>query len=194
MQNKKKYILVHCSDVRQSTIFDQYESINKYHKEERDFPLSITGSYVGYHYLITGGKLYTCKQDWEIGAHCNMVKDGLSMNYQALGVCWGGDGDEELPTDEHYKILQKTIKDLMYKHGISINNVMFHRDFDNKGKTCPGALFTRKYLDDMIVGVNSETSVPKKMCTEQEETIKIQNGVIENLKALLQSIINLYKK
>lgn len=187
-KNNPRYILIHCSDISEKASYNQLNSIDTYHKE-RDFPKSSIGYYVGYHWLVTGGKKYQCRFDDEVGAHCNVSVDNLSMNFQSIGVCWAGDGDLEYPSEAHYALLQELIRDLMAKYDIPLERVKFHRDYDNKGKTCPGTLFTRKYLDDMI----KPKSIPTESCVAEKEVIKKQSAIIENLKVFINSLLKLFK-
>lgn len=168
--NKPKKILVHCSDVSQTELKDQFNSINKYHKDVREFPVSSLGIYVGYHRLITGGKNYKCREDFEIGAHCNNVVDGLSMNLQALGVGVGFDGDIEMPTTEHVKLLQQQIWEWQDKHTISNKDVEFHRDYATN-KTCPGRLITREWLDEIL-----KRPIPQKPIEQQIKQLNIKDS------------------
>jgi hypothetical protein len=161
--NNIKYILIHCSDISHKVSADQFNSINNYHRDERGFPRSSLGFYVGYHYLITGDKEYRCRLDTDEGAHCNQGYDGTtvyapatydntkikSMNHQSVGVCIGFDGDIEYPTAMQYALLQKRVWALQDKWGVSNENVRFHREFA-KSKTCPGSLITQAWLDELL--------------------------------------------
>ncbi len=175
--NIPKYILVHCSDTPYSVSKDQYKSINLYHKDERGFPVSKSGQYVGYHSLITGGKNYRPREDDEIGAHCNQEYDGVNifptgsgiaqtMNLQSLGVCIGFDGDVEYPTQDDAVMLRDQIWAWQDKYGIATKDVRFHRDFATN-KTCPGSLITRAWLEQLIRRVPkvpvAELTVDKSM-------------------------------
>ncbi len=179
--------MIHCSDVSEKTQFNQLNSIDAYHKE-RDFVKSSIGYYVGYHYLITGGTLYQTRLDDDEGCHCNTIVDGISMNLQSISCCWGGDGDLELPSSTHYKLLKSLIGDLMKKYDIPLERVKFHRDYDTKGKTCPGTLFTRKYLEDMI----SPKLLPTESCVAEKHDIIEKDKQISNLQAFINSLIKFF--
>lgn len=141
--NRPQYILIHCSDDSYTNCFDQLNKINIYHRDERGFPISSLGYWVGYHRLITGDKNYQCRLDTDVGAHCNQGYDGKtvyapgtyddtkikSMNFQSLGICWGGDGDIQFPTPIQYGLLQKQIWEWQDKWKIPNENVLFHRYF-----------------------------------------------------------------
>lgn len=154
MVNKPKYIVVHCSDTSEKKLFNQLSSIDSYHKSQT-FPKGSLGHYVGYHYLVTGNKLYQCRLDTDEGAHCNQVVGGKSMNVQSLGICWGGDGDIEYPNPTHYALLKAKIQELQDKYKIPNDKVLYHRHF-NKSKTCPGVLLTDDYLKAILRRDNSD--------------------------------------
>lgn len=184
VMNRPKYLLIHASDVGQDVLFDQLKSINAYHKKghpQAPFPLSSLGYYVGYHYLITGGKTYQTRLDGDVGAHCNNKVDGVSLNFQSIGICWGGDGDIELPNKSSREALRSLIRSLMTKYGISIDNVKFHRDYDQNGKTCPGTLFTRSYL----LGILNEQEYDLQKRQKCEEILKNKSSIVDTLKKLL---------
>lgn len=187
MVNKPTLILVHCSDIPESASYDQFKMINDYHRDDRGFPKSSLGFYVGYHALVTGGKNYKCKEDTDEGAHCNQSLNGLSINFQSLGICWGGDGDVELPSDIHYKLLQKQIWAWQDKYNISNKNVKFHREFAT-WKTCPGTKIDQTWLDTLLTRPIIDT------CKPERDIIKEQDKQISVLKQLLQMFINLFKK
>lgn len=170
--NNPQYIVIHCTDFSESLRYDQLNQTNSYHKSE-GFPKSSLGYYVGYHYLITGGKEYQCRLDTDVGAHCNSSVNSLSMNYQSIGVCWGGDGDVEYPSPEHYRLLKERIRALMRDFGIPKENVRFHRAFNTK-KTCPGSLLTEEWLNNLLkddVVKASTCSVEKEEITELKKQL-----------------------
>lgn len=178
--NTPKYILIHCSDDSYRNCFDQLIKIDNYHKE-RGFPKSSFLFYVGYHYLITGEKEYQCRADTDIGAHCNQHQDGLSMNFQSIGVCVGFDGDIEYPTPIQYGLLQKRIWALQDKYNIPNERVKFHRDYATS-KTCPGSLITKQWLSTLLIRP-VETPIPPKPI---ERTCVAEEAEITQLKERLK--------
>ncbi len=197
--NTPKEILIHTSDVSYRVNSDQFKSINAYHRDVRGFPRSQTGLFVGYHRLITGGKNYKCKEDWEEGAHCNkLFEDGVSMNFRSLGVCVGFDGDIEMMRDDEYELLQKQVWDWQDRYSIPNERVKFHRDYDS-AKTCPGSLLNKKWLETLLdrhyktpQSSPPETAAekPAEQCIKQEEIIKKQNEVISLFDRILKLIFN----
>lgn len=195
MTNAPKYIIIHCSDVSERTIWDQFVSINRYHKE-REFSLSKLGYYVGYHVLITGGKSYRARGDEEEGCHTNQQVDGRTMNLQSLGVCIGFDGDVEFPSQVHYDLLKKQVLDWQIQYNIPDENVRFHRYYATQ-KTCPGALLDQKWITSLLY--KKSQTVPKVPTQEEKQAkiIEIQNqlGILTKLLIQLQALYNqLFKK
>lgn len=190
-KNKPIYILIHCSDISEKTHPDQFREIDIYHKQ-RGFPISFLGYYVGYHRLITGGKNYYCRHDEDEGAHCNQVVDGLSMNFQSLGVCWAGDGDTEMPSEIHYKLLQEQVWAWQDKYSIPNKNVRFHRDYAT-WKTCPGGLITRAWLETLLT---RPKVIPQAdlTCKKESDTIEAQKKQISVLENIIKTIINWFNK
>ena len=191
MKNNPTWILIHCSDYPLSKMFDQFLSINQWHKE-RGFPLSRAGWYVGYQKVVTGDKLYTAREDDEVGAHCNQHQDGLSMNFQSLGICVGFDGDVELPSSMQYALLQKQVWDWQDKYKIPNDHVQFHRHWA-VDKTCPGSLITSKWLTELLKRPQVVEVPPKPIstsCIAQEKIIEDQKKEIWFLKTLIE---NLYR-
>lgn len=147
--NVPKYIVFHCSDTSYAISKSQFNQINNYHRDERGFPRSSLGFYVGYHKLVTAGKVYTARLDSDEGAHCNQVRDGLSMNFQSLGICLGFDGDVEMPTLADAIMVRDEIWKWQDLYNIPTTHIFFHRDFA-KDKSCPGRLITREWLENLL--------------------------------------------
>lgn len=172
--NNPKYIILHCSDVSYTVVPDQLKSINQYHRDERGFPKSSLNFFVGYHYLITGEREYQCRADADDGAHCNQHENGLSLNFQSIGICVGFDGDIEYPTATQYALLQKRVWALQDKYSIPNENVRFHRQYATS-KTCPGSLITDKWLVTLLKRP-VVTNIPEKpmevRCVAEEAQIK----------------------
>ena len=202
MKNQIKYIVIHCSDVSERSIFDQLKSINEYHRDVKMFPKSSLNYWVGYHYLITGNTIYQCRADGDVGSHCNQGYDGikvyppgsglaLSMNYQSCGICWGGDGDIEFPSPKHYELLQKKVWEVQDKYKIPNERVFFHRKF-SISKTCPGSLITDQWLKDLLTRPKVIPETPK---TDSCLSVIIEKDKqISRLQELVQSIINFFRK
>ena len=177
--NTPKFLIIHCTDYSYTKMYDQYVACNGWHKD-RDFPISSKGLYIGYHDLYTGGKHYVCREDNEVGAHCNQKDNGVSLNFQSKGHCVGFDGDiEEMPAME-YALLQKQIWADQDTYKIPNENVRFHR-YWAKDKTCPGSLINDLWLKKLLtrpVTIITTPKSPETMCIAQEKVIKEQKEVI----------------
>lgn len=212
MKNYPKYIVIHCSDVSYRKLFDQFDNINNYHRDVKEFPISDLGFYVGYHALITGNAktqkyaIYKCKNDDEVGSHCNQGYDGinayspgsgiaLSMNFQSLGICMGFDGDIEMPPPDMYDLLRKQVWQWQDAYKIPSEKVFFHNFFTGKAKTCPGTLITDQWLKDLLTRPLPISIDPKQnQCVDEKVVIDIQKKQIYNLQTLVQWFINNFKK
>ncbi len=142
--NNPKYILVHCSAVSRKKAPTQFWAINRYHGVERGFPMSSMGYFGGYHFFYEpNGTELRYKRDWEVGAHCNSKVNGVSMNFQSISLCWGGDGDNETPTPKQTENMRIRIKKLVEKYNIPLTNIYVgpHRLW-TKWKTCYGKMLS----------------------------------------------------
>lgn len=182
--NNPEYIIVHCTDIPTSVLFDQFNAVNKYHQSEKYIQSSL-GYFVGYHRLITGGKNYKCKEDGEQGSHCNQVVNGSSMNFQSLGVCWGGDGDLEYPNSQDFALLRHQIHEWQDRYGIPNERVKFHRNY-NLGKTCPGSLLGGDWLARLLdrTPENKPADQAKKQRDILKQISRLQK-IVDRLKRLL---------
>lgn len=185
MINKPKYIIIHCTDYSYKLMPNQFEACNSWHKD-RGFPKSSLGLYIGYHSLITGDTNYPCRLETDEGAHCNQVVDGLSMNFQSLGVCIGFDGDIEMPTDKQYELLQKQVWEWQDKHGIPSSNVKFHRYY-SLAKTCPGSLVTEEWLNKLLI---RPINTSNEKCIDNSEIMAIKSK-LSLYETLIGSILKL---
>jgi N-acetylmuramoyl-L-alanine amidase len=173
--NHPEKIIIHCSDVSSRKSSNQLDSINQYHKT-RGFPLSRLGYYVGYHVLITGGKLYHTRLETEEGAHT------VGENLRSLGICVGFDGDVEYPTPEDYILLQRQVWRWQEMYAIPDDKVFYHRAF-NTSKSCPGSLLGVEWKANLL----RRTPVAKPI--DQDEK---QKEILIQKISILQKLINLY--
>lgn len=180
--NKPKYIIIHCSDVSWTALRDQFNSINAYHRDDRGFPRSSLGYFVGYQRLVTGGRNYQARIDTEEGAHCNQVLEGVSMNFQSLGICFGGDGDIEYPHPDDYVLLKEQVQLWQRMYAIPNQNVFYHRHFA-KEKTCAGSMLGDEWMARLL-----STDVPAPKTPEQQEN---QIAILLKKISLLQRVVEL---
>lgn len=174
--NNPKYIILHTTDYPRSKLYNQLLACDGWHKD-REFPKSSLGYYIGYHRLITGEQNYQTRFDNEEGAHCNQRINGVSLNFQSLGVCVGFDGDIENLTSTEYALLQKQVWSWQDTYNISNENVKFHRFFATE-KTCPGSLLTDSWLRVLLLRPLIVSNIPLKpvenMCISQDKVIEEQ--------------------
>ncbi len=173
--NKPTKIIVHSTDVSWTKNRDQFHAVDQYH-HSRGFPESRSGSFVGYHSLITGGKNYRPKLDSEEGAHT------IGQNLTSLGVAVGFDGDVEYPHPEDYALLKRQVQNWQDSYLIPNEEVHFHREF-NPQKTCPGALLGKEWMGELL----KRETVGKP--EDQEEK---QRAILMQKISLLKKLIDLY--
>jgi len=158
---KKTHIVVHHTAVSYNKNPDQFEATNNYHKG-LNFPKSIMGYYVGYHYEISkNGRLYQGRHDDEMGAHTTQE----NMNEDSIGICLDGDFDIENPTEVQCITLLKIIRELQKKHGIEDGNVDPHRRYASYkscwGKRVPDDIIG--YLEKRLIHLNTPEWARKSM-------------------------------
>lgn len=188
-KNTPSYILIHCSDVRTGDMREQLYAIDRYHKE-RDFPKSRLGWYVGYHGIVQNGVFIRTREDDEIGAHCNQLANGMSVNFQSLGICWAGDGDVEFPDEYDKRAIVFQVEKWMKQYGIPLERVVFHREF-TPWKTCPGTLITRSWVRDAFDHSVPEPKEPAQQ-TKQERIMALSRA-LDGLRALLVQLLQQLK-
>jgi len=183
MKNKPRFILIHCSDVSYKIQPNQFLTINTYHRDVREFPISSLGLYGGYHILVSGGRKYRYRNDDEVGAHCNQTTpDGVSLNFQSLGICIAFDGDIEFPTPEDSTLIKAQIEEWVALYHIPLENIYNHRHF-TPWKTCPGSLLTDTWGQQLMLPVIKQTHQVKN----QAELKRIA-GELTRLQRLLNQI------
>ena len=107
MENKPQYIIIHHSaSIRDNT---NHKMIDRWH-EQKGFPKSELGYFVGYHYVITAnGLVKQTRNDNESGAHAK-TDDG--MNYKSIGICLTGNFETEQPSSWQITSLLELIEKL----------------------------------------------------------------------------------
>ena len=190
MNNQPKYIIFHSSDVSYKDNPNQLYAINRYHRMN-NFPMSSLGWNVGYHVLVSGGKKYICRLDEEEGAHCNAKIDGLSMNFQSLGICWAGDGNVETIPFQDEVLIKQQIIEWVKTYDILFANIKNHR-FYNPLKTCPGLLISDDYCIK-LVSATLLTPKDEEQRLKKEGIIKM-SGLLEQLKELLHRLLIILKR
>ena len=186
MTNNVKWIIIHGTDYAKSVLPDQFIACNGWHKDRR-FPVSSLGYFTGYHRLITGRKNYQARLDTDEGSHCNQQVNGISLNFQSLGVCVGFDGDIEQMDVVEYDLLQKQVWAWQDQYGITNEYVKFHRFFSPQ-KTCAGSLLGDTWLKTLLTRPIATPIVPKppeSMCIAEEKIITEQKAKISWLEQFI---------
>ena len=170
----KKLLIIHHSSVSRETQPAQFYAINRYHREKWGMKSSL-GYYHGYtHYMGTNGVITQTRSLDEEGIHTK--GHNKSGN---IGICLAGNFSMELPNDKQIESLKKFIAD-------NINyEIMFHNELGTT--TCPGTLFTRDYLDKVVLGKKPKLLKADK---EKQELITRYNSLLSRLKELLLSFMN----
>jgi len=194
MINNPLFVLVHCSAVSYKKAPLQFWAVNRYHRDTRKFPVSSLGYYGGYHFFYEkNGRELRYKQDWEVGAHCNQKHNGVSLNFQSIGLCWAGNGDAELPTPEQARAMKKRIEKLVRKYNIPINGVHItpHRRFDPR-KTCYGTLLSDDWAYRLV---KQKKPLPYEVKVEKEVAKLYKKiDIIRQLILALTILINKIRK
>ena len=123
MPRKINKIIVHhtaySSDDPQVMLVDDWH-------EQRGFPVSKTGSHVGYHYFIErDGTQMQCRFDDEVGAH------DKGENLNSIGIGLAGNFNIEMPTAKQEKALGEMLVMLTTRHNLNVLDIEPHRINDN---------------------------------------------------------------
>jgi hypothetical protein len=136
---KKTHIILHHSLVSRYKNDDQFDAINRNH-------ISRGWGMIGYQYTINpAGIVKKGRHEGQRGAHCYQQ----NMNELSIGIMLEGNFDVENPTKEQIESLKILLKDIMKRHNIEKENVMFHRDYATY-KSCPGNKITKGLLKDIL--------------------------------------------
>lgn len=137
-------IIIHCTDSPDSRDVG-IEEISRWHKEMR-FPISKSGFYCGYHYVVRrSGQIEMARSDDETGAHCK------GHNKDSIGICWVG---RHKPDSEQMKSLILITASVLMKHGLEPKNVFGHCEL-NPGKSCPNLGNMDLFRDALEIQMNN---------------------------------------
>lgn len=117
--------------------------IDQWH-EARQFPKSLLGYYVGYHYVIErDGTLTQCRKLTEGGAHAK------GANFSSIGICLAGDFDNYDPTHQQMTTLGALLRQLQQTYpAITPESVFPHRHINQT--TCYGTRLTDGWCSDVF--------------------------------------------
>lgn len=105
---------------------------------------------MGYNYFITKEGRIQLGRGMNVGAHCE------GHNSNTLGVSFQGNFETQIPTEAQYKAGAQLIAKLLKDAGLSITDVIGHRDL--AATVCPGKNFDMSKLKHYIL----EELNPKK--------------------------------
>lgn len=106
---------------------------------------------IGYHFVIGNGSfspdgvVEEGRPGRTIGAHAR------GFNEESIGICLVGDFGGSLPTAGQISSLAGLISKLMRIYGLGAENILLHREVPGCVTECPGANFTRDYLESEIL-------------------------------------------
>ncbi len=106
---------------------------------------------IGYHFVIGNGSfspdgaVEEGRRRGAIGAHAR------GYNEKSLGICLVGDFSDSMPTPCQVSSLADLLSELLRIYGLGAEAILLHREVPGCVTECPGALFTRKYLESDIL-------------------------------------------
>lgn len=160
-----KIIVHHTADNANSP---QIIKIDKSH-QQREFPQSSLGWFVGYHYLIEkNGYVIQCKNIDEEGAHT------IGENLSSIGICLTGNFDIEKPTTSQIQSMVRLIDELIKITPITRTAIYPHRHFASTN--CYGILLNNEWAAKQY-----ENFLNNKLTT----ALIALKGLVEKLKFLL---------
>lgn len=136
--NKPTVIITHHAlSLKEHTVYD----VDTWHRERWPGFVSRAGWHVGYHYVIDwDGTVTQTREHDEEGAHT------LGMNKKSIGVCFMGNFDNHLPSEEQLESWEKVYAEIQ----ASFPNlpVRPHRTYANK--SCHGSLLADNFFAEHI--------------------------------------------
>lgn len=178
----KRYLCLHHTAVKQKGL-NQLNAVNLYHKQKWNKKSSLNW-FVGYNdFIDTDSTLTHCRDYFEetyavIGHNCD-----IDAKCDTIHVCLAGDFNQELPNDKQVIALKAYVAKI--KADYPNIKITFHRDLQVE-RTCPGALFTQNYLDNVIMKKNTNPpdfidDIKSKQITNCQEELKASRSLIQML-------------
>ncbi len=138
---KPKRILIHNSATRDSGTVS-WGAIRRYHTHVKKWRGGI-GYHAGVELVLSGQEVYyevLMGRMWDVqGAHVR------GHNRNTLAICFIGNFDKTVPSDNMIKAGAKVIALWLKLFGLSIKDIYPHNEF-NAYKSCPGVHFNMGYL------------------------------------------------
>lgn len=139
MINKK--VVIHHTAIKQDGK-NQYDRVNNLHKSKGFIQSNLTGSYVGYHFLVEqDGTVKKNKGLDEVGCHNNAYDSEAKTgyNYSSIGISLAGNFEIDTPNKKQLdavKTILSTIKQSIGVVKYDETNLFYHKD--TKATLCPG--------------------------------------------------------
>lgn len=188
----KKYLAIHHTAVKNKNN-SQLLAVDRFHKQKWNMKSSL-GYYVGYNDFIdlnavlAHTRAYSEETMAVVGHNCD-----IEATCDTISVCLAGDFNQELPNDKQIIALKIYIAKI--KTDYPNIEITFHRNLQD-GRTCPGALFTQDYLDNVIMEKNTNPpdfydDVKNKQIAQCQQKLKDSQTVISTLWAFIIKFIKI---
>jgi len=169
--------MIHHTAVSYDKLADQFIANNNYHKAQWNFKSSL-GYYLGYNYEIAkNGKVYKAREEGEQTA---AAYQSDMNNGQCVHIALDGNFDIEKPAPAQIYALRDLMRDIVKRHDIKKQNIVFHRDYANK--SCPGG--------NIEIGFIQSLSFPNETPQDAPALSDIKERIIK----LVQELLDLVKK
>jgi len=174
MPNKREGAVIHHTVTPQGQdLQSALTSINESHRR-RGFPESESGSYIGYHYIISSkGTVAQTRQDYEVGAHTAEEQ----MNYKRLGIALMGNFNDDILEGEQREAIIVLLAKKIQQYGWEQEDIGYHGQF--KQTACPGYSIKDQFSDIIQEAFNKAHSMkaPEWFKTEGFYDRAIQAGI-----------------
>lgn len=126
-RTKTNEIILHCAATKEGIDYKAAD-IKKWH-------LNQGWSDIGYHYIIDlNGTVEKGREESLVGSHC------INHNSNSVGVCYIGGCDvnnkpKDTRTNKQKESMYKLVDNLMWKYGLTIEQVHCHNEY--AAKACP---------------------------------------------------------
>lgn len=150
MDNVPEYIIIHHTggtekDILADTSNHTFKIVDEYHK-------SLGWEMIGYHYFIEkDGTLTAGRPENYHGAHT------IGYNQKSIGICFAGNFDLTLPTQEQINTGRKLVTEIRNKYKIPLDKIVPHRAFANK--TCYGMKLNDNWGRSLVQTTLEKTTV-----------------------------------
>ena len=171
--------MIHHSAVSYNGNADQFDANNRYHKSLWNFR-SKMGFYLGYNWEIAAtGLKRQARQEGEVTAAC---PQGNMNDGRCIHICLDGNFEFQKPTPEQIYCLRDLIKEIVERHDIKKDDVVFHNQY--RATACPGQNMSLTFVRSLVGPDKFE-----KPQNEKKENVKVE--VLKLLAELIKLIKNI---